>query len=726
MAARPAVSVIIPAYNGEEYLHECLDSVFSQTLRQFQVICVNDGSTDHTAQILYAYQQQHPDMIIVTQDNGGLSAARNAGLACATGEYIDFLDCDDTLQEDALECLYRRASHDSLDILFFDGETIYASEKLKMDYPGYEKLYRTKMNLGKKTMTGEKLFVRLVEGESYRSSACMYLLRNGFLQAQGFTFFPGIYYEDNVFTLQCLLSAERASVDPTPYYKRNIHNSSIVTAQKKFEHARSYYICQNAIQSFLLSHSFSSETMRCAQQQITSLLRNAMQVYGNLSADERKNALAQYPDAILMDEMLQITGVPPTAASVFVQNEHFTPPLWLKKSKLCKYTSQKYQPDAPFVSVIIPVYHAAEYLRETVHDLHQQTLHNFEIIFVDGGSSDDVCKILECFAGQDPRIHVLRQKNQYVGIAHNPGMAYAKGEYILFLGADNRFHPDLLTYTYACAIENKAQIVLFHADLLQMPQETYIQAASLCPCKQLPKQVFSGIEGRKHIFDVLMPGTGLFSRNYLQSLGIEYHSMSSSNDLSFSMVAMACAKRIAPLPIVLVHYRVGQAENHRTEKEKSRPDAYKAMIDAKNELEKRNLLHTFQKQFTIKAIRFMIDSLDASSNLADYQKLYQLLHCGGLKSLGFECLSEDDLSSDENGLMVFRRCQNILKRSYEEHVLSLLTKGESVTPATALVRENSMLRKEVYELRHSYSYRVGNKLISFPHKIKQIVNTRKR
>ncbi len=726
MSKRPAVSVIIPIYNGEKYLHQCLDSVFSQTLEQLQVICVNDGSTDHTAHILQNYQQQHPDMIIVTQDNGGLSAARNAGLTCATGEYIDFLDADDMLQADALECLYCRASHDSLDILFFDGETIYASEKLRIAYSEYEELYRTKIDLGKKPITGEKLFVRLVRGKSYRASACMYLLRRDFVKEQGFTFYPGIYYEDNIFTLQCLLSAERAGIDPTPYYKRSMHDSSIITAQKKFCHARSYYICQNAIQTFLLSHSFSIETTRCAQQQITSLLRNAMQIYGNLSAEERKDALAQYPDAILMDEVLHITGVPPTATSDSVQEECFKTPAWMKKSALRKYTTYEYQPDAPFVSVIISVYNAGKYLQETIHDLQQQTLSNFEMIFVDDGSSDDSCKILECFAGKDPRIHILHQKNQHAGIARNTGMAYAKGDYLLFQDADNRIFPDLLTYTYACAIENKAQIVLFHANLLQMPQETYTRAASLCPCRRLPKQVFSGVEGREHIFDVLIPETKLFSRSYIQHLGITFQPISSSNDLYFSMVAMACAERIAPLPMVLVYDRVEQAQKIQPESEESSFDDYKALIATKNELEKRGLFHPFQKPFAIRAMRSMMDSLDASSTLADYQKLYQALHGGGLKRLGFECLSEDDLSSVENGLMVFRRCQNILTHSYDEYVLSLLTKGESVTPTTALVRENTKLRTEVYELRHSYSYRVGNKLISFPHKIKQIVNACKR
>lgn len=283
MAQRPAVSIIIPAYNGEDYLRPCLDSVFAQTLKGVQVICVNDGSTDGTGAILEEYRRAHPEMVVITQENGGLSAARNAGVAKAEGEYIDFLDCDDALTPDALEKLYARASSDCLDMLFYDGETIYATEELRGQFPGYEKLYRTKVRIREQALTGQELFVRLVEGGSYRASACMYLLRTDFLREQGFSFIPGVYYEDNVFTLKCLFKAQRAGIDPTPYYQRAMREGSIVTTHKNYRHARSYYICQNAIQSFLLEGKYAPDALRCAQRQISSLMGSAVRVYAELS-----------------------------------------------------------------------------------------------------------------------------------------------------------------------------------------------------------------------------------------------------------------------------------------------------------------------------------------------------------------------------------------------------------------------------------------------------------
>lgn len=360
MATRPAVSVIIPVYNGEKYLRGCLDSVFSQTLKQLQVICVDDGSTDHSAQILSEYQNMHPDLVIVSQENGGLSAARNAGIRRATGEYIDFLDCDDTLRTDALEILYRRAHEDALDMLLYDGKTIFASEELRQANPGYETLYRTKIHIGNKPTSGEELFVRLVDSGSYRASACMYLLRLDYLLAKGYTFIQGIYYEDNVFTLQCLLDAARCGVEAIPFYHRSLRGSSIVTTHKDFRHARSYYVCETAMQSFLFSRSLGTDTIRCARQQISSLRHHALSVYAALSDDERKQAMAMYPDAILIDDMLRTSATAPKPAPR-KKTEPAPTPEWMNRTHMRKLTGRPYQPEHPFISVIVPVYNAADY-----------------------------------------------------------------------------------------------------------------------------------------------------------------------------------------------------------------------------------------------------------------------------------------------------------------------------------------------------------------------------
>ncbi len=107
---QPIISVIIPTYNIAPYLPRCLDSVLNQTYPNIEIVAVDDGSTDDTAKVLQSYAEQHATLRVIQQENSGVSAARNAGLEAATGEYLFFLDGDDWLSPTALERLYSAAA----------------------------------------------------------------------------------------------------------------------------------------------------------------------------------------------------------------------------------------------------------------------------------------------------------------------------------------------------------------------------------------------------------------------------------------------------------------------------------------------------------------------------------------------------------------------------------------------------------------------------------------
>ena len=91
------ISVIIPVYNVEKYIRECLDSVLEQSLKDIEIICVNDGSTDSSRNILLEYRKKDSRVIVLDKQNGGLSSARNSGIDIAQGKYVLFLDSDDLL-----------------------------------------------------------------------------------------------------------------------------------------------------------------------------------------------------------------------------------------------------------------------------------------------------------------------------------------------------------------------------------------------------------------------------------------------------------------------------------------------------------------------------------------------------------------------------------------------------------------------------------------------------
>ena len=115
----PKISVIIPVYNVEDYLEECLDSIINQTFKDLEIICINDGSQDNSLNILEEYAEKDNRIKIITTKNQGLSAARNRGLENITGDYVYFIDSDDYLELTAFEELYAVSEEKSLDLIHF-------------------------------------------------------------------------------------------------------------------------------------------------------------------------------------------------------------------------------------------------------------------------------------------------------------------------------------------------------------------------------------------------------------------------------------------------------------------------------------------------------------------------------------------------------------------------------------------------------------------------------
>lgn len=132
------VSIIIPVYNMEKYLDECLESLFSQTYSNIEVIILNDGSTDTSKDIIKKYMDKYENIIYIEQDNQGLSVARNNALKYINGEYILFVDSDDYLEKDCLEFVYRKAKETNSDMVIMGHKKIYRwRDDIRIDYKEY-------------------------------------------------------------------------------------------------------------------------------------------------------------------------------------------------------------------------------------------------------------------------------------------------------------------------------------------------------------------------------------------------------------------------------------------------------------------------------------------------------------------------------------------------------------------------------------------------------------
>lgn len=135
----PIISVIIPVYNVEKYLRACLDSVMNQTFDNYEVIIVNDGSTDNSGQIAEEYKNKYSNINLIHQENKGLGGARNTAIEVAKGEYILFVDSDDTIHLDTLKLLYDNITKTNADLVFFGFQIVAEDGTIIKTEKGFEK-----------------------------------------------------------------------------------------------------------------------------------------------------------------------------------------------------------------------------------------------------------------------------------------------------------------------------------------------------------------------------------------------------------------------------------------------------------------------------------------------------------------------------------------------------------------------------------------------------------
>ena len=210
-------SIIIPVYNVEKYLEQCLNSVLNQTFTDYEVICVNDGSTDGSLDILRSFAKKDARIQIINQKNGGLSDARNAGIQAAKGDYIFLIDSDDWITENALEVLSKNTENQ--DFIAFNGERFFEDGKIEIPDKG----------ISEPQLTGWEYYNKYVhQGRNFHFvCVVLRLYRREFLIENKLFFKKGIYHEDNLFTPICCYYAENIKIIPDILYIYRIREGSI-------------------------------------------------------------------------------------------------------------------------------------------------------------------------------------------------------------------------------------------------------------------------------------------------------------------------------------------------------------------------------------------------------------------------------------------------------------------------------------------------------------------
>lgn len=226
------VSIIVPTYNVEPYLVECMESITNQTLSDIEIICINDGSTDGSLAILKSYAEKDSRIILVDKENGGYGIGMNIGLEKATGEYIGIVEPDDFVPVNMFGDLYKIAIENDLDFV-------------KADFYRFERasngdMFLTYNHLDRKDMYYNQIFNPSETPEAVRfiMNTWSGIYKKSFLDEYGIRHneTPGASFQDNGFWFQTFAFAKRAMIINKPYYmnRRDNPNSSVKNMQKVY------------------------------------------------------------------------------------------------------------------------------------------------------------------------------------------------------------------------------------------------------------------------------------------------------------------------------------------------------------------------------------------------------------------------------------------------------------------------------------------------------------
>lgn len=461
------ISIIVPVYNSEPYIRDCIQSIREQSHINFEVILVDDGSVDNGKAICEETAKTDPRFHVLAQKHKGVSAARNRGMRAAEGKYVFFLDSDDMIHPDLLKTLYR---------LLENNNVIMATESYCREEEEFRHMCSERTegfcsnrytNLGNQRM----LWEFLMYGEQGGIGGKM--IRHTFLQSREFD--EGLVTgEDTKFIYQLIADGADAVVlyQDWYYYRRYEKNTeerhSVKAWKSIYESMR--YICSHENEN-----GRTINAIRCEEHIIRCMMGWNLH---NMQAEEQETAqyLIEKADA---ERQLEIfAGINRHLKREFYLMFYCYPiyRLYHKLADICNNKKDTWQTENENrimeerckknkryqgkISVIIPVYNSESYVERCIRSVIGQSYPDLEIIVINDGSSDRCAKICEELSASDDRIKLYRQENKGAPSMRNRGLDIASGKYVFFLDSNDAIHPLLLEELLWQAEDSQAGIVL--------------------------------------------------------------------------------------------------------------------------------------------------------------------------------------------------------------------------------------------------------------------------
>ena len=430
------VSIIIPVYNVEPYLRQCLDSVLGQTFKNFEVLLVNDGSSDSSGDICREYVEKDSRFHYFEKENGGLSDARNYGIERAQGEYLTFIDSDDFVNEKHLENLFLASRLTNADITIggfsrFENGTFW----LYQDYFSSDSLvsFTSTQAIQHLDSMFDVPFLNF-------STAWGKLFKRELFSELRFPY--GKYAEDQFIIWKLYLKARSIytfNVD-SYVYRINKNGMSSVFSLKHLDYIEAL---EERIKSTKdlegIDINLSFNMYRYVLQRILGKLEEhdyideAKEVREKLELAEQ----GQYP--FLSDEVKEIE----------VEN------------------------GGELISIIVPIYNVENYLRMCLDSIEHQTYSNIEVLLINDGSPDSSGEICQEYVARDSRFHYFEKENGGLSDARNYGIERSNGMYLTFVDSDDWLSLTYVEDLYQAAIRNDADTVVSHYTIYNESDRNY-------------------------------------------------------------------------------------------------------------------------------------------------------------------------------------------------------------------------------------------------------------
>lgn len=218
------LSIIVPIYNVEHYLAQCLDSIVQQTFKDYELLLINDGSTDYSGCIAMKYAQKDSRIKYFEKTNGGLSSARNYGLDYANGKYVMFVDSDDFLTSNMLQEIMQYLVTKGIDLLCFSSYKVYDNHGIVVE----KELLNPEEPKGLQCTTGLNLFIQMNRCKIYQTGVPFYICKRDVIEKNNIRFIENIIHEDHHYTFMIFMHAKASMYKNLALYNYRIRQGSIM------------------------------------------------------------------------------------------------------------------------------------------------------------------------------------------------------------------------------------------------------------------------------------------------------------------------------------------------------------------------------------------------------------------------------------------------------------------------------------------------------------------